>query len=64
MLAEMVCGGSNEWPYGVNVTPVLLGWPILFREFVFWEVEAIWLWYVCVWQRTYRPDHRIYYDWQ
>ena len=33
--------GSNEWTVGVNVTPVLLGWPILFREFVFWEVEAI-----------------------
>ena len=46
------CGGSNEWPYGVDVTLALLGWPILFREFVFWEVEAIWPWYVCVWQRA------------
>ena len=47
-----ICGGSNEWPYGVDVTLALLGWPILFREFVFWKVEAIWPWYVCVWQRA------------
>ena len=33
--------GSNEWQLSMHVTPVLIDWPILFRVFVFWEVEAI-----------------------